>query len=151
MRADRPNQAKFPKCGAGREKYCLTLYRTTAYMLVSMKTSTTTRATMIAGALAAFGATACCFGPLLLVTLGLGGAWVSSLRALEAYQPLLVLLTLALIGIAFYRLYIQPRQCGPDDVCVKPDVLARQRLVFWLVVLVIAAMFAFPLYAPFFY
>ena len=33
--------------------------------------------------LAAFGATACCFGPLLLVTLGIGGVWVSGLSAIE--------------------------------------------------------------------
>ena len=98
--------------------------------------------------LAAVGATACCFGPLLLVTLGVGGAWVASLRALEAYQPLFALLTLSFIGFAFYRLYIQPRRCAPDDVCAIPAVLKRQRIVFWLVVAIIAAMFAFPLYAP---
>lgn len=109
------------------------------------------RTTMLSGVLAAFGATACCFGPLLLITLGLGGAWVSSLRALVAFQPVFVLLTLGAIGYAFYRLHIQPRQCAPDDVCAMSAVLARQRLVFWLVVLVVAAMFAFPLYAPLFY
>ena len=106
---------------------------------------------LIAGVLAALGATACCFGPLLLVTLGLGGAWVSSLRALEAYQPVFALLTLAFIGFAFYRLYIQPRRCAPGEVCTMPAVLTRQRIVFWLVVVVVTAMFTFPLYAAFFY
>ncbi len=117
-------------------------------MLANMNPSTT-KSSLIAGVLAALGATACCFGPLLLVTLGLGGAWVSSLRALEAYQPLFVLLTLAFTGFAFYRLYIQPRRCAPGDVCLIPAVLKRQRVVFWLVVSIIAAMFALPLYAPF--
>ena len=116
-----------------------------------MNPSTETRSSLIAGVLAAFGATACCFGPLLLVTLGLGGAWVSSLRALEAYQPVFALLTASFIGFAFYRLYIQPRRCAPDETCTVPVVLKRQRVVFWLVLVVVAAMFAFPLYAPLFY
>jgi mercuric ion transport protein len=106
---------------------------------------------LIAGLLAALGATACCFGPLLLVSIGLGGAWVSSLRALEAYQPVFAVLTLAFIGLAFHRLYIQPRRCAPGEVCAMPAVLKRQRIVFWIVIAIIAAMFAFPLYAPLFY
>ena len=124
-------------------------------MLANMNTSTVTKSSpgpsLLAGVLAALGATACCFGPLLLVTLGLGGAWVSSLRALEAYQPAFVILTLAFIGFAFYRLYIQSRQCAPDEACALPAVVKRQRIVFWLVVAIIAAMFAFPLYASLFY
>jgi mercuric ion transport protein len=120
-------------------------------MLANMNSSTATKSSLVGGVLAALGATACCFGPLLLVTLGLGGAWVSSLRALEAYQPGFVLLALAFIGFAFYRLYIQPRRCAPGDVCLMPAVLMRQRVVFWLVVAIIAAMFALPLYAPFLY
>ena len=120
-------------------------------MLPNMNSSTVTKSSLIAGVLAALGATACCFGPLLLVTLGLGGAWISSLRALEAYQPVFVLLTLALLGFAFYRLYIQPRRCAPGEVCAVPAVLKRQRIVFWLVVAMVTVMFAFPLFAPFFY
>ena len=123
--------------------------------MTNMNPSTVTKnslvSPLIVGVLAAIGATACCFGPLLLVTLGLGGAWVSSLRALEPYQPAFALLTLAFIGFAFYRLYIQPRRCAPDEVCALPAVLKRQRIIFWLVVVVVAAMFAFPLYASLFY
>ena len=123
--------------------------------MTNMNPSTVTKnslvSPLIASVLAAIGATACCFGPLLLVTLGLGGVWVSSLRALEPYQPAFALLTFAFIGFAFYRLYIQPRRCAPDEVCALPAVLKRQRIIFWLVVVVVAAMFAFPLYASLFY
>ena len=112
---------------------------------------------LLAGFLAALGATACCFGPLLLVTIGLGGAWVASLRALEAYQPLFIVLTLGFVGVAFYRLYVVPRRCAPGDVCALPPVLRRQRLVFWITLTLIAVMFALPLFlalpffAPLFY
>ena len=83
--------------------------------------------------------------------MGLGGAWVSSLRMLEPFQPLFLLLTLGFVGFAFHRLYIEPRQCAPGEVCAVALVLARQRIIFWLVVVVIATMFSFPLYAPLFY
>ena len=109
------------------------------------------KSSLVGGVLAALGATACCFGPLLLVTLGAGGVWVSSLRALERYQPVFAILTLAFLGFAFHRLYIQPRQCEAGDVCIAPSVLRRQRLVFWVVVVMVAAMFSFPFYAPLLY
>ena len=116
-----------------------------------MNSSTTTKSSLVAGLLAAFGASACCFGPLLLISLGLGGASVASLRALEAYQPLFILLTVGFMGVAFYRLHIQPRRCAPGEVCAVPAVLKRQRIIFWLIVAVIAAMFSFPFYASLFY
>ncbi len=116
-----------------------------------MNPQSSLKSSLAAGVLAAFGATACCFGPLLLVTMGFGGAWVASLRALEAYQPLFVLLTIGFIGFAFHRLYIKPRQCAPGDVCAIPAVLRRQRIIFWVVAAVVAVMFAFPLFAPLLY
>lgn len=58
----------------------------------------------MAGALgAAVAASACCTVPLLLVSMGVGGAWVSTLTALESYRPLFIALALGLLGLAFYR------------------------------------------------
>ena len=119
--------------------------------MIFMNSKTAYKSSLIAGILAALGATACCFGPLLLVTLGLGGAWVSSLHALEPYQPIFIFLTLLCIGYAFKRLYIPPRQCAAEEVCAVPAVLKRQRIIFWLVVAIVIAMFSFPLFAPQFY
>lgn len=100
------------------------------------------------GVLAAFGASACCAGPLLLVTLGAGGAWVARLRALEPLQPLFLLLALLFVGWAFYRLYIAPRRCTPGQVCAAPAVLRRQRALFWLSLAAIAALLLFPWLVP---
>jgi mercuric ion transport protein len=116
-----------------------------------MNSTSAIKSSLVAGLLAALGASACCFAPLLLVTLGLGGAWVASLRALEAYQPLFIFITLCFIGFAFHRLYIKPRQCGAGEVCAIPAVLKRQRIIFWLAVVIIITMLSVPLYAPIFY
>lgn len=106
---------------------------------------------MLAGAAAAIGASACCAGPLLLVVLGIGGAWGSRLFALEPYQPFFIAAALAFFGFAFYRLYRKPEACAPGEVCAVPAVRRNQRVIFWVVALVAAALMAFPLYAPLFY
>lgn len=106
---------------------------------------------LLAGAAAAIGASACCAGPLLLVVLGIGGAWGSRLVALEAYQPLFIAATLASFGYAWFKLYRRPEACAPDEVCAVPSVRRRQRVLFWAVAIVAAALMAFPLYAPLFY
>ena len=109
------------------------------------------KTSMIAAVLAAFGATACCVGPLLLLSLGFGGAWLASLRALEAWQPVFAAITVACVAFAFYRLYLAPRTCASGEACAVPAVLRSQRIVFYVVVALIIALFAFPLFAPFFY
>ncbi|MBL8524986.1 MAG: mercury transporter MerT [Betaproteobacteria bacterium] len=116
-----------------------------------MNTKPGYKTSLLAAVLAAFGATACCVVPLLLVSVGIGGAWLASLRALESWQPLFAVVAFACVAFAFHQLYIAPRRCAPDEACAVPAVLQRQRIVFWLVVAVIVSLLAFPLVAPFFY
>lgn len=116
-----------------------------------MKPIWSTTGSLVSGAAAAVGASACCAGPLLLVVLGVGGAWGSRLVALEPYQPYFVAAALAAFGHAFYRLYRRQEVCAPGEACATPAVRRRQRLIFWVVALVAAALMAFPLYAPLFY
>jgi hypothetical protein len=63
-------------------------------------------AVLVGSILAAFGASICCVGPLVLLALGISGAWISSLTALEPYRPIFMGLTLLFLGFAFYRLYL---------------------------------------------
>lgn len=58
----------------------------------------------ISGAIgAAVAASACCTIPLALVSIGVGGAWVSSLVALEPFRPLFIVLSVGLFGFAFIQ------------------------------------------------
>lgn len=52
--------------------------------------STAGRGALLAGALAAILASACCLGPLILLTLGVSGAWIGNLTALEPYRPIFI-------------------------------------------------------------
>ena len=101
---------------------------------------------LIAAVVAGIGASICCVGPLVLLTLGIGGAWIGTLTALEPYRPLFIGVVLVFLGLAFYKLYIAPRRCAPGDACALPATLRNQRILFWVVTVLIAALVAFPWY-----
>jgi mercuric ion transport protein len=94
--------------------------------------------------------TACCFGPLLLVTLGFSGAAAARMEALAPLQPFFAGATLLLLGWAFHALYIKPRRCAPGEACDLVS-LRRQRIVFCFVVALIAALALFPAFSEYLY
>ena len=104
-----------------------------------------------ASALAAIGASLCCVAPLMLVTLGLGGAWLSTLTQLELYRPIFVVLTLGLLALAWRKLVRQPAVCEPGKACADGAVQRRQRLIFWGVAALLLLLLTFPWYASLFY
>ncbi len=105
-------------------------------------------APIVAGIGAALGASACCVGPLVLVALGLSGAWVSGLRSLEPLYPLFLTGTLGAFGFAFWRLYVAPRRCAPQSACAIAPVLRWQRIAFWVTLIAAKAILLFPFYGP---
>jgi mercuric ion transport protein len=122
-------------------------------IMSSLKKSNTTRGNglLIAGILSAIGASVCCVGPLVLLALGVSGAWIGSLTALEPYRPIFIGLTLLFLGFAFYRLYLARPVCSPQAACANPHILKRQRLAFWIVTVVALGLIAAPWVAPLFY
>ncbi|GAC1327011.1 MAG: mercuric transport protein MerT [Collimonas sp.] len=111
----------------------------------------TEKHTLIAGVLAAVGASVCCVGPLLLLALGIGGTWVGSLTAMEPYRPYFISLTLLFLGLAFRRLYLVPQVCTPGTPCADPRTINRHRLIFWIVTALVLGLLAVPRLAPLFY
>lgn len=111
----------------------------------------TEKSSLIAGVLAAIGASVCCVGPLVLLALGIGGSWVSSLTAMAPYRPFFIGLTLLFLGLAFRKLYRVPPVCAPSAPCADPRTLKRQRLVFWIVAALLLGLVAVPWLAPLFY
>ena len=104
----------------------------------------------IGALLAAIGASACCVGPFLLLSLGIGGAWMSTLTALEPVRPFFIILTLLFIGLGYRKLYLTPHRCEEGEICATSDIQRRQRLIFWLGSAFILILLAFPWLAPFF-
>jgi mercuric ion transport protein len=106
--------------------------------------------TTIGAVLAAIGASACCVGPLLLLSLGVGGAWVSTLTSLEAVRPVFIVLTFIFIGLGYRKLYLIPNNCKEGDTCELSDVQKNQKIIFWVVSAFILFLLAFPWYASYF-
>ncbi|MBN8489899.1 MAG: mercury transporter MerT [Burkholderiales bacterium] len=105
---------------------------------------------LVAGALAAIGASVCCVGPLMLLMLGIGGTWVAHLTALEPLRPWFIAATLLFLGLAFHRLFLRPQVCLPGAQCAEPMVLRRQRWTFAVVALAVLTLLLVPWLAPFF-
>lgn len=108
------------------------------------------KGSLVAGVLAAIGASVCCVGPLVLLMLGISGAWIANLTALTPLRPWFIAATLLFLGLAFRRLYLQPQVCEPGAACAEPIVLKRQRLIFWVVALAILTLLSVPWWAPYF-
>ena len=54
------------------------------------------------GMLGAFLASSCCIVPLVLISLGVSGAWIGQLTALEPYKPLFLLVAIGFLAAGFW-------------------------------------------------
>ncbi len=71
------------------------------------------RAALATGALAAILASTCCLGPLILVTLGFSGIWISNLTVLEPYRPVFIGVALVALYFAYQRKPVSLTRCAP--------------------------------------
>src|SRR6266568_5050608 len=113
-----------------------------------MQSSSNTKLALAGGVLAGIGASACCVGPFLLLSLGIGGAWIGHLTALEPYRPIFIGLTVLFVSLAFRRLYLVPQSCATEDNCIADRTQHRQRILFWILVPLSLALVASPWILP---
>jgi mercuric ion transport protein len=106
---------------------------------------------LLVGAAAALLASTCCLGPLVLLGLGVSGAWIGQLTVLEPWRPLFIAVALAALLLAGRRIWRPTAACAPGEVCALPRVRLAYRLGFVAVALLLAVALAFPWVAPWFY
>ena len=75
------------------------------------------RGSLMTGGLAALLASTCCLGPLVLITLGVSGAWISNLTALEPYRPAFILAAVIALFHAWRRIRRPAAHCEPGGAC----------------------------------
>ena len=109
------------------------------------------RGALVAGGLAALLASICCLGPLVLVTLGVGGAWIGNLTALEPYWPLFVSAALLAMFFAYRRIFRPVQDCLPGEVCAVLQVRRGYQIGFGIVAALVIVALAFPYVLPLFY
>ena len=108
------------------------------------------RVALAIGGVAAFVASACCLGPLVLLALGVSGAWIGNLTALERYRPIFIGAALVALYVAYRRIY-RAEACAPDELCAVPRIRQSYKLLFWIVAALLGIALVFPLVAPLFY
>lgn len=106
---------------------------------------------LMAGGLATLLASTCCLGPLVLITLGFSGAWISKLTLLEPYQPIFIGAALVALFYAGKRLWRPIAQCAPGEVCALPRVRRAYQILFVGVSALLLMALVVPLIAPWFY
>jgi mercuric ion transport protein len=101
---------------------------------------------LLGAALAAIGASVCCVVPLVLVLMGISGAWIANLTALDAWRPWFTGATLICLALAFWNSYGPASRCRTDGECVEPRILHRRRRWLWIATVMIALLLLFPYY-----
>lgn len=106
---------------------------------------------LLVGGLAAILASTCCLGPLILVALGLSGAWIANLTLLERYRPYFIAGALVALFFAGRRIFRPARSCQPGEVCAVPRTRRIYKLVFGIVSVLVLVALVYPYVAKLFY
>jgi mercuric ion transport protein len=103
------------------------------------------------GLLAAIAAASCCVVPFALFLLGISGAWISNLTALEPYQPAFAAVAMACLGYGFYLVYRKPRvACAEGSYCSVPTSKRIAKIGLWSATIIVIIALGFPKLAPLF-
>ncbi len=103
---------------------------------------------LAAGGLAAgLLASSCCLLPLLLVSLGIGGAWMAQLTALSPYQPIFLGAAVIALGLGLRRAY-RRQDCADGSLCESPRTTLVTKVLLWLGVAVVLAVISINLVVP---
>jgi mercuric ion transport protein len=104
---------------------------------------------VVGGLLGALAASSCCLVPLALFGLGISGAWIGRLTALEPFQPVFLAVAIGFLGAGHYLVYRRPKvACGDGGACARPLPSRLVRLALWTATLLVVAAIAFPYVAP---
>jgi len=104
----------------------------------------------VGGVIGALAASSCCILPVVLFSLGIGGAWIGNFTQLAPYQPYFIAATLAFIGTGCWLVYRSSKiACAASEACTRrlPNRLVKIALIA-ATVIVIAA-WAFDYVAPY--
>lgn len=106
---------------------------------------------LFVGGLAAVLASTCCLGPLLLVALGVSGAWIGNLTRLEPYRPFFIAAALVALFFAGRRIFRPAQACDSGKVCAMPQTRRIYKILFVTVAVLVLIALVFPYAVKLFY
>ena len=97
-------------------------------------------------------ASTCCIAPLVLLMLGVSGAWFGILTALEPFKPIFAGVALVFIGLGFRQVYFKPKvACEDGSYCARPESALITKSALWLSTVLIVLALTINWWAPLFY
>ncbi|MGE4218977.1 MAG: mercuric transporter MerT family protein [Alphaproteobacteria bacterium] len=104
------------------------------------------------GVIGAVLASTCCIAPLALLMLGVSGAWIGTLTALEPYKPYFAAVALIFIGLGFRQVYFKAKPaCVDGSYCAKPQSTLITKTALWLATALVLLALTINWWAPLFY
>jgi len=104
------------------------------------------------GVVGAVLASSCCIIPLVLVTLGVSGAWIGNLTTLETYEPYFVAVTLAFLAGGIWHVYFRKMpDCADGSYCARPQSSPVTKSALWGGTILVALALTMRWWAPLFY
>jgi mercuric ion transport protein len=101
--------------------------------------------TAAGGIAAALGAASCCVVPFALFMLGVSGAWIGNLTALEPYQPIFAAVAVGFIGYGAYLVYWKPKAaCADGSYCARPVSSRVAKIGLWSAGALVVIAVGFP-------
>lgn len=106
----------------------------------------------VGGVVGALLASSCCIAPLVLLTLGVSGAWIGNLTALEPYKAAFLGIALVFIGLGFYQVYFKPKPaCEDGSYCARPESAIVTKIALWAATVLVVLAASVDWWAPLFY
>lgn len=104
------------------------------------------------GALGALLASSCCILPLLLISLGVSGAWIGSLTVLEPFKPVFIGVAAIFIAAGFWHVYFRKAEsCEEGTACARPDSARLTKAALWISTVLVLLAATIDYWAPLFY
>jgi mercuric ion transport protein len=99
--------------------------------------------------IAALAASSCCILPVVLFSLGISGAWISTFNQLAPYKPLFIAATLGFTGTGYWLVYRAARRgCADGEECARPLPNGTVMVVLVAATVIVIAAFGFDYLAP---
>lgn len=100
------------------------------------------------GAVGAILASSCCILPFVFLMLGVSGAWIGTLTALEPYKDYFAVITLVFIGLGFWHVYFKPKQQCEEGYCATPTSNRVIKTVLWVSTILVLLALTVDFWAP---
>jgi len=91
---------------------------------------------------------ACCLIPIILIVLGVGGAWAGRLAALAPFKWYFVAATAVLLGLGFYTVYFRSSRCTAGPQCTVCKTGRGVKVLLWTATVLAIAGLAFEKIEP---